>query len=218
MNADISADLSHIVAVIPIRSLSGAKSRLGEPLDAEERAELVLALLRRVVTAALGSGRLELAVVVSPDTDLLARSSELGASTLRQNGSGLNEALAEARAALPSATTAMLVLPADLAGVTTGAIDELLGAAGEAYRAGPGGSLVALAPDRHGTGTNALLVSPPDAIEFRFGEDSRAAHRSEAERAGAIYLEVDGPLAFDLDTPADLLEADLAGLDHEGGR
>jgi 2-phospho-L-lactate guanylyltransferase len=218
MRADMGADLSHVVAVIPIRSLSRAKSRLGEPLDAEERAELVLALLRRVVAAALDSDRLELAMVVSPDADLVTRSRELGAAALLQNGSGLNEALAQARAALPSVATAMLVLPADLAGVTTRAIDELLGAAEEAHRAEPVRPLVALAPDRHGTGTNALLVSPPDAIDFRFGEGSRAAHRSEAERAGAVYLEVDGPLAFDLDTPADLLEADLAGLDHEGGR
>jgi 2-phospho-L-lactate guanylyltransferase (CobY/MobA/RfbA family) len=59
---------------------------------------------------------------------------------------------------------------------------------------------------------------PPDAIPFRFGEGSRAAHAAEAAAAGAAYVELDGPLSFDVDTPEDLLEADRIGLDHEAGR
>jgi 2-phospho-L-lactate guanylyltransferase len=73
-------------------------------------------------------------------------------------------------------------------------------------------------PDHHGTGTNALLVAPADAIPFCFGEGSRAAHAAAAEVAGASYVELDGPLSFDLDTPEDLLDADSRGLDHEAGR
>jgi 2-phospho-L-lactate guanylyltransferase (CobY/MobA/RfbA family) len=61
-------------------------------------------------------------------------------------------------------------------------------------------------------------MAPPNAIEFRFGEGSRAAHAAEAIAAGAAYVELDGPLAFDLDTPEDLREADMGGLDHEAGR
>ena len=57
--------LSRIVAVVPVRSLSSGKSRLGEPLDAEERADLVLALLRRTVEQALAASRLTGVVVVS---------------------------------------------------------------------------------------------------------------------------------------------------------
>jgi 2-phospho-L-lactate guanylyltransferase len=59
--------------------------------------------------------------------------------------------------------------------------------------------------DRHGTGTNVLAIRPPDVIEFGFGPGSRAAHRDAALTAGAAYTEVEGPLAFDLDTPADLV-------------
>ena len=62
-----------------------------------------------------------------------------------------------------------------------------------------------LVTDRHGTGTNALGLRPPDVIGFAFGPDSRAAHRGRAETAGARYVEVDGPLAVDLDTPDDLV-------------
>ena len=59
--------------------------------------------------------------------------------------------------------------------------------------------------DRHGTGTNALGLRPPDVIDVAFGPGSRAAHRPRAEAAGVRYVEIDGPLAVDLDTPDDLV-------------
>jgi 2-phospho-L-lactate guanylyltransferase len=65
--------------------------------------------------------------------------------------------------------------------------------------------LVVIVPDRHGRGTNALVVAPPDAIEFGFGGDSRRAHAACAEEAGARLVELGGDLAIDLDTPDDLL-------------
>ncbi len=65
--------------------------------------------------------------------------------------------------------------------------------------------------DRAGSGTNVLLVAPPDAIDFHFGVDSRAVHATAAHAAGAAYLEIAGPLDLDLDTPEDLLAAEAAG-------
>jgi 2-phospho-L-lactate guanylyltransferase len=211
------ADLSGIVALVPVRSLSGAKSRLGEPLDPEERADLILALLRRTVEAARAARRLAGVMVVSMDPDLLERARAMGAATLRQKTDGLNEALVEARVAA-GAATAVVALPGDLPGVTASAIDQLAEAAELAMRQAPGRPVVVLVPDRHGSGTNALLLAPPTAIDFRFGEGSRAAHAAAAGAAGATYLELDGPLSFDVDTPDDLLEADRRGLDHEAGR
>lgn len=213
-----ATSLSHIVALVPVRSLSGAKSRLGEPLDAEERADLVMALLRHTVEAALAATRLAGVVVVSMDADLLARARAMGAASLLQEMDGLNEGLIEARAAAGAEATAVMVLPADLPGVAASAIDQLAEAAELALSGAPEKQIVALVPDRHGAGTNALLVAPPDAIPFCFGEGSRAAHAAAAAAAGATYVELDGPLTFDLDTPADLLEADALGLDHEAGR
>ena len=210
--------LSRIVAVVPVRSLSSGKSRLGEPLDAEERADLVLALLRRTVEQALAASRLAGVVVVSEDADLLRRARGMGAASLLQERPGLNEGLAEARAAADPDVTAIMVLPADLPSVVASAIDELAEAAELAQRAAPDRPVVALVPDCHGTGTNALLLSPPGAIPFRFGAGSRVAHCSAARAAGATYVELAGPLTFDLDTPEDLLEADRRGLDHETGR
>jgi 2-phospho-L-lactate guanylyltransferase len=69
-----------------------------------------------------------------------------------------------------------------------------------------------LVTDRAGDGTNVLLVAPPDAIAFRFGPGSRAAHAAGARAAGATYVEVAGPLDLDLDTPDDLLAAEARGL------
>jgi len=213
-----SSQRSRIVALVPVRSLSGAKSRLGEPLDAEERADLILALLRRTVEQALAATRLAGVVVVSRDEEILRRAEELGAGSLLQRSDGLNEALDEARSSVSQTAGAIVVLPADLPAVAAGAIDGLAEAAETALAHTPARSVVALVPDQHGTGTNALLLAPPGAIPFRFGDGSRAAHAAAARAAGAAYLEVDGPLAFDLDTPEDLLEADRLGLDHEAGR
>ena len=212
------ADFSRVVAIVPVRSLSGAKSRLGEPLDPEERAELILALLRRTVAAALAARRLDGVAVVSQDAELLTQARAMGAASLLQESDGLNEGLSETRDSACAEATALLVLPADLPAVSAESIERLVEAGEETARREPARPVVVLVPDRHGTGTNALLVAPPNAIEFRFGEGSRAAHAAEAVAAGATYVELDGPLAFDLDTPEDLREADMGGLDHEAGR
>src|SRR5438445_5989218 len=92
------ADLSRTVAVIPVRSLEGAKSRLGEQLDAEERHALVSALLAQAVDAASGAAGVRDVIVVSPDEDALAVATERGAAVVRQVSLGLNEGLDEARA------------------------------------------------------------------------------------------------------------------------
>lgn len=210
--------LGQIVALVPVRSLSGAKTRLGEPLDAEERTELIRAMLRRTVHEARAAAGLDAVMVVSMDGELLAEARAMGASSFLQDREGLNEGLDEARLAVGTGATALMVLPVDLPGVSAAALDALVTAAELARRTAPERPAVIVVPDRHGTGTNALLLVPPDAIPFRFGEGSRAAHAAAARSAGASYVELDGPLDFDVDTPADLLEADMRGFDHETGR
>ena len=66
---------------------------------------------------------------------------------------------------------------------------------------------VVIVPDRHGTGTNGLVLSPPDAIDPSFGPDSLARHVAAAEAAGVEHRVQELPtLALDVDTPADLAE------------
>lgn len=188
--------------LVPVRTLEGAKSRLGSVLDAEERAALVLRLLDRMLTAAAAARSVHAVAVVSPDPVILRRAQRRGVRGIRQRSSGLNGALEEAARAMRP-TGRLLVLPGDLPGVTPEAIDELAAAAD---RTGP--PVVVLVPDRHGRGTNALLLDPPGVIRFAFGVDSRAAHRHLAQTAGAAYLEVASALSLDIDTPDDLLLAE----------
>jgi 2-phospho-L-lactate guanylyltransferase len=199
-------------AIIPVRGLERAKSRLGGPLDAEERVDLVSRLLRRAVSAAVTSSRVAGAIVVSSDPAALELAEASGAVPLADLDRGLNPALELARdAALARGATAIVVLPGDLPWLDRETLDAVLVAAGEAEaRDGAAGSaitsgLVALVPDRHGTGTNVLILAPPGAIEFAFGAGSRAEHAARARAAGAAYAELGGPLDVDLDTPDDLV-------------
>lgn len=190
--------------VVPVRALDGAKSRLGSVLDAEERIALVVRLLDRTLTASAGARSVAEAIVISPDPAVLQRAMRRGARTILQRGDGLNSAIEEARAAI-AAGRRMLVVPGDLPGVSGPAIDALSAAADRA-----GTPVVALVPDRHGRGTNALLLDPPGVIPPAFGTESRAAHRAGADRAGVPFVELDGPLTLDIDTPDDLLLAETA--------
>jgi 2-phospho-L-lactate guanylyltransferase len=193
--------------VIPVRSLEGAKLRLGAVLDAEERRELVEHLLRRTIAVALGTPGVTRVLVVSPDPEALAVALASGAEALQQTSAGLNPGLAEARAAL-AATDArrMLVLPVDLPAASSDALARVLRAADDA---GNSAGVVVLVPDRHGPGTNVLLLDPVDIIDPHFGGGSRDAHARLAADAGAAYREVaDDDLALDLDTPDDLLLAE----------
>ena len=201
-----------VAAIIPVGTLAGAKSRLGETLDAEERQDLVDRLLARTVTAALAVDGLDDVLVISPDREVLARAADLGARTLRQRSRGLNAGLREAREdVVAGGATSLLVLPIDLPFVSAEAIRGVTDAV-----AGLPDPAVVLVPDRHGTGTNALALRPSDVIEFAFGRGSRAAHRAAAEVAGATYREVDGPLTFDLDTPDDYVTVEAATREGVG--
>jgi 2-phospho-L-lactate guanylyltransferase len=198
--------VSGVFAIIPVGTLDGAKSRLGAVLDAEERLELARRLARRTIEAAVGSDRIVETIVVTPDDVVRDMALDSGARPLRQRSGGLNQGLAEARdEAVAGGASAILVLPTDLPAVSTRAIDDVLDTLDGPLPA------VTLVSDRHGRGTNALLLAPPDVIDVHFGGDSHDAHVAAAAAAGAAMLELDGPLSIDLDTPDDLLLAEASG-------
>jgi 2-phospho-L-lactate guanylyltransferase len=197
-----------IVAVIPVGELERAKSRLGEVLDAEERRDLVIGLLERTLAATIASPRIAETLVVTPDDEVATIARAAGVRVIRQADRGLNHGLDEARnAAIDDGASAVLVLPADLPGVSPEAVDALLATLDHA-----GPPLVAIVPDRHGRGTNSLLLAPPDVIDFAFGGDSRVAHHHAAEAASIRVVEHDGPLSLDIDTPEDLLLVQTGAL------
>ena len=204
------ADLWSTWALVPIRGLESAKSRLGGDLDAEERLELVTELLRRTLVATRDARRIEGTIVVTKDGDAAELARLHDAIGLVESAPGLNGAIDAARSvAVARGATAVLVLPADLPAVSSDSIDELVEAAQGVGR-DPHAGLVALVGDRHGAGTNALLLAPALVIEPAFGVGSREAHARAARAAGARYLELESPLSFDVDTSADLLAAEAA--------
>jgi 2-phospho-L-lactate/phosphoenolpyruvate guanylyltransferase len=202
---------ARIVAIVPVGSFENAKSRLGGKLDAEERRDLAEAMIDRTVRAATATPGIAETLVVSPDREAIDRAASLGARTIRQRGQGLNAGLREARDdAIAGGAEAIAILPIDLPLVTPEAIGRLLAPLGADGQR----PLVVLAPDRHHRGTNGLLLAPPDAIEPSFGGDSRMAHEACARDVGARYVEIDGPLAVDLDTPDDLLLVESLAADR----
>jgi 2-phospho-L-lactate guanylyltransferase len=194
-----------VVALVPVKAFAAAKTRLSPLLAAERRADIAARLLDHVLDAILSSDAVDLCVVISPDPAVLATAQALGAVPLRQQSVGLNPGLEEGRAwAVRQHADTLLVLLGDLPLLTPADVAGLVAQATPA----PG---VVLAPDRHGTGSNALLLTPPDAIPFRFGVDSAAAHQAaSAERGLPLRRYITSGTAFDVDTPADL-QAWLAG-------
>jgi 2-phospho-L-lactate guanylyltransferase len=191
------------VAVVPIKKLEDAKTRLAERLTPPERRCLVLNLLRHVLTTLQESSLVHETIVVTPDPGVLREAELLGADRFLQTGVGLNAAVRLGREhALRREATTMLVLLPDLPLLTATDIDALLGMAGE--------GIVALAPDRHKSGTNAIVLHPPDAIDPAFGINSLYAHRASAQEKGFLLREYHSiGTGFDLDT-----EADLEELEH----
>ena len=103
---------------------------------------------------------------------MLERAATLGARTLRQRSRGLNAGLREARDdVVAGGAEAVVVLPIDLPFVTAAALTSALDPVTGTGR----GNVVALIPDRHGNGTNLLVLRPPTVIEFCFGPESRRA-------------------------------------------
>jgi 2-phospho-L-lactate/phosphoenolpyruvate guanylyltransferase len=193
-------------AIVPLRTLAGGKARLGGALDAEEREELVLGMLRRTLAVLADWPPATRIIVVSPDAGLLAGLHRPGLTTILQDGEGLNEGLLLARHhASQHGARAVLILPADLPHLRATALDRLLEAADAALAAGGGGPLVVIAPSDARLGTNALFLSPPGVIEPAFGTASFEAHvRAAAKQGASVQVVTDAALGFDLDTPEDL--------------
>jgi len=188
-----------IAALVPVKRLAQAKSRLRTVLSDGQRRQFVLAMLEDVLRLALAQPAIASTAVVSADDDALAFARRLGAHTIREPQSvrGLNAALAFAADALArQGASGLLVLPADVPLATTVDIESILAAWKEAP--------VVLCPS-HSRGTGALALRPPQAIPFCFGPRSFAAHRRAAvERGLPVAVLSRASLALDIDRPQDL--------------
>jgi 2-phospho-L-lactate guanylyltransferase len=186
------------VALVPAKAFTEAKSRLAPELPAHRRAALAARLLAHVLDAILASDAVDVCGVVSPDPAVLAQARLWGAVPVAQERQGLNPGLEEGRAwAIARGAQALLIVLGDLPLLTPADVAALVTLAAP--------RTVVLAPDRHGTGSNALLLAPPGLLPFHFGPDSAARHTAAARRRGlALRRYESAGTAFDIDTPADL--------------
>ncbi len=189
-----------IWAIIPVKPLRRGKSRLAGMLSEDERTQLNHALLEHTLNTLSTLKEITKVLVISRDPLALNLARQYDARTVQEEGTPhLNAALQRATiAAQAGRALGILILPADLPLITTEDIRALLDRAVKP-------PVVAIAPDRHKRGTNALVISPAGLIEYAFGEDSFQRHSELAKQAGARLEIVDSPsLALDLDTPEDL--------------
>jgi 2-phospho-L-lactate guanylyltransferase len=202
------------VAILPVKSFSHAKQRLREALEPADRQALATAMVRDVIDA-LAAAALDAVIVVTAEPLAAEAARAAGAEVVHDAAEAGQTAAAELglAAALAGGAERVLLVPGDCPALEPGEVDRLLAAH-------PGAGVV-IVPDRHRTGTNALLLTPADAIRPAFGPGSFARHAALARAAGAEPTVDELPsLRHDVDTPGDLvaLRALLAARGHGAER
>ena len=187
-------------ALLPVKAPAKAKQRLSGLLNQEHREALARAMYEEVLATLSTVEGLDRIVVVTSDEAIAHRARQSGAGVfeeLEQLGHS-HSADAAAKRAMTLGATSVLLLPIDVPLVTKGEIEMLIAAAGHG---------VIIVPSADGTGTNALVRTPPDAIESRFGPGSFRAHVDQAQARGVPVKVLRPPgLLFDIDTPQDIAE------------
>jgi len=199
-------------AVLPVKRFAAAKQRLAPGIGATHRAELAAAMLEDVLEAIGAARSIERTIVVSSEPRATELATARGAELVPDPdvGGHSGATLAGIARAQQLGAERVVLLPIDCPLLAPRELERLLTGMPERY--------VAIVPDRHGTGTNALALAPPDAIEPSFGEGSCARHVAAARAAGVPFGVEELPsLALDLDTPADVVALTMA-LERDRGR
>lgn len=204
-----------IWAIIPVKPLNRAKTRLSGVLNPEQRQQLAEMMFRHVLQAVREVPQVIGTLVISRDTKALAIAREYNARTVQESGAPeLNAALTRATQVVAGwRGDAVLVLPADLPLVTAEDISSVVALGNDPFS-------VVIATDQEQDGTNALLIRPPGLIHFAFGPGSFHRHVQLSREAGVepkVYRS--DRLALDIDLPVDLDQYNhvVRGLDYELG-
>ena len=189
-----------IWAVVPVKDTALAKQRLAAAVPAPLRQALMLAMLEDVLAALAEASGLAGRLLVTTDPIATRLAARYGASCMTEGAhDGHTGAVAAAARRLAAdGADGMLTVPGDIPLVTAAEIAQLL----EAHRPAPA---FTIAPSRDEQGSNAVLVSPPDAVPLRFGEDSFFPHLAAAQARGITPTVLHLPgIALDIDNPGDL--------------
>lgn len=193
------------IAILPVKRFDRAKQRLDAHVDAESRKALASAMLSDVL-AALGRARTLDAVALVSSEPAVERHVD-GARVLlvpdtTERGQSQAALIGLARAAELGANRAVLI-PGDCPLIDPAEVDDLVGRATRLD--------VAIVPDRHRQGTNALTLGPGGSFTPQFGPESLARHVKQARERGLRFSVVSlASFALDVDTLDDL--AELAAL------
>jgi 2-phospho-L-lactate/phosphoenolpyruvate guanylyltransferase len=187
-------------AVLPVKSFARAKQRLNEAIAGGDRRELAEAMVADVLAALAAVPEIDEVVVVTAEP-LAARAAERAGAAVVEDPEERGQSAAASRGidtALARGAQRALLVPGDCPAVDPHEVSRLLAGA-------PAEPSVVIVPDRHGSGTNALLLTPPEAVGPSFGTGSFARHAAQAAAAGATVKVCDLPsLGLDVDTPDDL--------------
>ena len=198
--------------LLPVKDLKNAKKRLADVLTPEERFGLAQAMLADTIRTVQGVLSAEKIFVISNYQPVLDVAEENGWKILREDRQ-ISESHAvdfASRVCEERGVTGLLRVPLDVPLARASDIDEIL-----SIECGKPGLVIV--PSRDGTGTNAILRTPPALFPSHFGEGSLAKHISEAKRAGAeVFVRRNRRLELDVDDESDLralLERDLTGTE-----
>ncbi len=167
-------------AILPVKRFPLAKQRLGESVADSLRADLARAMVGDVLSSLRECSAIDATIVVTCEPSVAAAARYIGAIVVddaTEEGQSAAASLGLAKA-LEEGFERALCVPGDCPTLDPDELTQLLG--GEPNR-------VVIVPDRHGSGTNGLLLTPPDAISPSFGPDSRARHERLAEEAAASW-------------------------------
>jgi 2-phospho-L-lactate guanylyltransferase len=198
------------VAILPVKRFARAKQRLRAEVDGAARERLAAAMVADVLEVLAAYPALDRVIVVTVERSVADAATAAGAHVVPdpdEAGQSAAAALGVLVAREELAAQRVLLVPGDTPSLDPADLDALLAR----------GEPVVIVPDRHGTGTNALLLRPPAAIAPAFGPGSRERHQAAAVAAGVDHAVVRlASLALDVDTPEDL--AVLRASAHLGPR
>ncbi|MBJ7458541.1 MAG: 2-phospho-L-lactate guanylyltransferase [Thermoleophilaceae bacterium] len=199
--------------ILPIKPFDDAKERLATGLAAEQRRLIAEAMVRDVIAALGRTKEVDGIVVVSAEPKLTEIAAGTADAVIADARTGHSDAaMAGVAWAIEHDFDRVVMIPGDCPLLNPEELDDLIARTREDR------IQFAVVPDRMGTGTNALVVAPPDAAEPSFGPDSRQRHIAMGLAAALRVAEHEVPsLALDLDTADDLLELAerLATGDHD---
>lgn len=189
-----------IWAVVPVKEIDGAKSRLSNACSAEFRRGLAGAMVEDVLNALANVPELAGIAVVTLDPGAVVLAAKYGARVFEDGARDghTGAVMAAARRLAREGHGGMLTVPGDIPGVTANEVSRLIAV----HRDAPAFSIV---PAHDRRGSNAIMMTPPDAVPLTFGDDSFLPHLEAARRLGIEPTIVAMPgIGLDIDNFQDL--------------